>query len=211
MQLFGRALGACAVAATLTIIPGAVHAQRGDSYTWKVGLQGGSMIFETRTQESQFMPSVGAHVLIMGARGGLLFGVDEGLGSDEQSGSIRFNDLRRYQAVLVAFPVALPLEPYFGIGGGILQAVAPTVDPVVTDPFEREDLLEAAEEASTHAYATALFGVQGRWGRLTAFAQAQVGTSPGSDKLLRGPLYTIHGGIRIGLGSAKEGIRSGGY
>jgi hypothetical protein len=24
-------------------------------------------------------------------------------------------------------------------------------------------------------------------------------------------LYTIHGGIRIGLGSTKEGVRAGGY
>jgi hypothetical protein len=211
MQLFRRAFGVSAVVALLTVTPSAVHAQRGDSYTWKIGLQAGSIIYETRTQESEFMPSGGAHVLIMAARGGLMFGIDEGFGSEERSGAVMFNDLRRYQAVLVAFPVALPLEPYFGAGGGIMQVVSPTIDPIITDPFERAELQEQAREASTHAYATALFGLQGRWGRLTAFGQAQVTTGPGDDKLLRGAAYSIHGGIRIGLGSAKEGIRAGGY
>ena len=134
-----------------------------------------------------------------------------GFGSDERSGLIVFNDVRRYQAVLMAFPVNAPLEPYFGVGGGILQVVGPRVDDSVTDPFDREELAAAAEEASSHAFATAIAGVQGRWGRLTAFGQAQIGTSPNRDKLLRGALYSVHGGIRIGLGSAKEGVRAGGY
>mgnify|MGYP000095934062 CR=1 FL=1 len=46
---------------------------------------------------------------------------------------------------------------------------------------------------------------------LPAFAQAQIGTAPRDDKLLRGATYSLHGGIRIGLGSAKEGVKAGGY
>lgn len=212
MSQIQRAFGACLVALALTAVtPGRATAQRDDSYTWKLGLQAGSMMIQTRTQDTKILPSAGAHILIMGRRGGLMVGVDEGLGSDEQSGLILFNDVRRYQAVLMAFPVKAPLEPYFGVGGGIMQVISPRVDPVVQDPFTRADLLSSAQDASAYAFMTGLAGVQGRWNRFTAFAQAQIHTAPGDDKLIRGASYSFHGGIRIGLGSAKEGVKAGGY
>ncbi|MFZ9683052.1 MAG: hypothetical protein ACO3DQ_07610 [Cephaloticoccus sp.] len=210
MMRFQWLTGALALAACLAM-PGSLSAQRTDSHTWKLGLQAGAMIVQTATQDSEVIPSFGAHVLVMAKRGGLLVGVDEGFGSDERSGLILFNDVRRYQAVLMAFPVNAPLEPYIGLGGGILQVVGPRVDDAVTDPFDRRELADAAEEANAHAFVTALAGVQGHWGRLTAFAQAQIGSSPNRDRLFRGALYSVHGGIRIGLGSAKEGGRAGGY
>ena len=210
MMLNRRVLGTLALVATLTL-PAAVQAQRGDSYTWKLGLQAGSMIFQTRTQDTEVIPSVGAHFLIMAKRGGLMVGVDEGFGSDEESGLIVFNDIRRYQAVLMAFPVNAPLEPYFGVGGGLLQVVGPRVNSSVTDPFDREEILASADDATTHAFATLMAGVQGRWGRLNVFGQGQLSTAPQRDKLLRGVMYSIHGGIRIGLGSTKEGVAAGGY
>ncbi len=92
------------------------------------------MIFQTRTQDTEVLPSFGAHLLIMASRVGLQVGIDEGFGSDERSGLALFNDLRRYQAVLIAFPFSAPLEPYVGIGGGFLQAVGVRVDAVVQDP-----------------------------------------------------------------------------
>lgn len=211
MTLFRRAVGVFALAFTLASVPAVVAAQRGDSFTWKLGIQGGSMVFQTRTQDNTFIPSAGAHFLIMARRGGLMVGIDEGFGSDERSGLVLFNDLRRYQAVLMAFPVALPLEPYFGVGGGIMQVVSPRIDPVVTDPFEREQLLTDAEDASASAYATFLAGVQGRAGRLSVFGQYQLTTAPGRDKLLKGAGHSLHGGIRIALGSSREGVREGGY
>lgn len=211
MTLYRRALALSALATALVVFPGTARAQRGDSFTWKLGLQGGSMIFQTRTQDSEVIPSGGAHFLIMAHRGGLMVGVDEGFGSDERSGAILFNDIRRYQAMLMAFPVALPLEPYFGVGGGIIQVVSPRVDPAITDPFDQAELLAAANEASTSAFASFLAGVQGRWGRVTVFGQYQIHTAPDNRKLLRGPMHSVHGGIRIALGSSREGVRSGGY
>jgi hypothetical protein len=211
MTLFRRVVGAFVLATTIATIPGVAAAQRGDSFTWKLGVQGGSMIFQTLTQDNTLIPSGGAHFLIMARRGGLMVGVDEGFGSDERSGQVLFNDLRRYQAVLMAFPVSLPLEPYFGAGGGLMQVVGPRIDPVITDPFEREALRDAANDASVAAFATFLAGIQGRWGRVTAFGQYQLHTAPGEDSLLRGVMHSIHGGIRIALGSSREGVRAGGY
>ncbi|MDX2207601.1 MAG: hypothetical protein SFU57_08180 [Gemmatimonadales bacterium] len=210
MMLYRRVFGMFALA-TLVTLPASSQVLRDDSHTWKLGLQGGSMVFQTRTQDYEAVPSVGAHLLIMAKRGGLMVGVDEGFGDDEQSGQIVFNDIRRYQAVLMAFPVAGKIEPYFGAGGGLLQVVGPRVSSLVTDPLEREALLDAADDATTHAFATFLAGVQGKWGRSSVFVQTQISTAPGSDKLLRGALYSFHGGIRIGLGSTREDVRAGGY
>ena len=121
MTLFRRAVTACTLGSLLGL-PIAAHAQRADSYTWKLGFDVGSMIFTTHSQASTVIPSAGAHVMIMARRSGLMLGVDEGFGSDERTngGLILFNDLRRYQAVLVAFPFKSALEPYFGVGGGLL-------------------------------------------------------------------------------------------
>ena len=211
MTLFRRATGVLALAALAATLPQTAAAQRDDSFTWKIGVEAGPMIFETQTQESSVIPSIGAHFLVMSRRGGLMAGIDEGLGSDERSGLIQFNDLRRFQAVLMAFPVDAPLEPYFGVGGGILQVVSPRVDNTVTDPFEREDLLDTARDAAASAFATFLAGVQGKWGRVTAFGQYQLHTSPGDDKLLKGAMHSIQGGIRVALGSSREGVSAGGY
>lgn len=212
MMFFRRAATACALG-LLVGLPTVGHAQRADSYTWKFGLDAGSMIFTTRSQDSKVIPSAGAHVMIMARRSGLMVGVTEGFGSDEKTngGLILFNDLRRYQAVLMAFPLKLALEPYFGAGGGILQVVGPRVDPIVQDPSDRQALLAVAQEASSSGFVTGLVGVQGRWKRLSVFGQYQIHSSPSDDKLLKGAMHSFHVGIRMGLGSAKDGVRAGGY
>ncbi len=210
MKRFRYGVAICAGTLLLSA-PGALRAQRSDSYTWKLGLEAGVAAFQTRSQDTKFLPSAGAHLMIMARRGGLIFGVDEAIGTDEQSNQILFNDIRRYQATLVAFPSQLPLEPYFGVGAGIIQVVNPRVVSDVTDPTDRAFLLADAKDHSASGYLGALFGIQGRWGRVSAFGQLQAGTSPGDDKLLKGGFYTIHGGIRIGLGSAREGVSAGGY
>lgn len=211
MMLYRRALALSALVTLLVTLPDTATAQRGDSFSWKLGVQGGSFIFQTKTQDSEVIPSAGAHFLIMSRRSGLMVGVDEGFGSDQRSGVVLFNDIRRYQAMLMAFPVALPLEPYFGVGGGVIQVVSPRIDPAITDPFEQAGLLNAAQEASASAYASFLAGVQGRWGRVTVFGQYQIHTSPANNKLLRGAMHSVHGGVRVALGSSREGVRSGGY
>lgn len=212
MTFFRRAATACALG-LLVGLPNAAHAQRADSYTWKFGLDAGSMIFTTRSQDSKVIPSAGAHVMIMARRTGLMAGVTEGFGSDEETGGglILFNDLRRYQAVLMAFPLQLALEPYFGVGGGLLQVVGPRVSAAVQDPTDRQLLLSAAQESSTSGFLTGLVGVQGRWKRLAVFGQYQLHSSPSDDKLLKGAMHSFHVGIRMGLGSAKDGVRAGGY
>ncbi len=180
---------------------------RGDAQTWRLGLNGGVLSVRTQTQDATMLPMAGAHLHIMANRTALMLGVDEAFGADEEVGLVRFNDIRRYQAVLLAHPFDRRLEPYFGVGIGIHQVVRPRVADIVTDPTTRANLLDAADRASTAAYLTALGGIQGRWGRFTAFGQYQIGSAPTSDKLLRGVTHSIVGGIRIGLGSSQDDLR----
>jgi len=212
MTFFRRAATASMLGLLLGL-PSVAQAQRDDSYTWKFGLDFGSMIFSTHTQPSSAIPSAGAHILVMAKRSGLMVGVTEGFGSDETSagGLILFNDIRRYQAVLMAFPIKGAIEPYFGVGGGLLQAVNPRVDPVVQDPVDRAELQSAADSASTSGFMTGLVGVQGRWKGLSIFAQYQLGSAPNDDKLLASVLHSFHAGLRFSLGSAREGTKAGGY
>jgi hypothetical protein len=213
MTLFRHrvAIAAIAIAATL---PGTAAAQRGDSYTWKLGINAGVMAFQTvGNLQTTVIPSAGAHFMVMARRGGLMVGVDEGIGTNEKAtDNVLFNDLRRYQAVLMAFPVSGAVEPYFGGGVGIMQVVGPRVDhQQITDPVEQAAILADARERSASGFLTALVGVQGRMGRVTIFAQYQAGTSPSDDKLLHGSTQTLLGGLRIGLGSARDGVAAGGY
>ena len=47
--------------------------------------------------------------------------------------------------------------------------------------------------------------------KLVVYGQYQVTSSPSAGSLLVGPTHTLVGGIRFGLGNAKEGVRGGGY
>lgn len=203
------AISAVALAAALH---GTAAAQRDDSYTWKLGINVGAMSFQTVGQpQTTTVPSVGAHLLIMAHRGGLLVGIDEGVGTNEQAtGNVLFNDVRRYQAVLMAFPISGPVEPYFGGGIGILQVVGPRVDHnLITDPSQQATILADAQGRSATGFLTLLAGIQGRWKRLTVFVQYEAATSPSDDRLLQGSTQTLLGGIRLGLGTAREGVSAG--
>ena len=213
MTLFRHRVAITAVALAATL-PLAASAQRSDSYTWKLGLNVGAMAFQTvGNLQTTVVPSVGAHVLIMAKRGGLQFGFDEGVGTNEHAtANVLFNDVRRYQAILMAFPVSGAVEPYFGAGGGILQIVGPRVDhQLITDPTQQQTILDNARDRSSTGFVAIVAGVQGRWKRFTVFAQYQAGTSPSDDKLLHGATQSVLGGLRIGLGSAREGVAAGGY
>jgi hypothetical protein len=205
------AIAGLAIAAT---VPGTAGAQRNDSYTWMLGINAGAMAFQTvGNLQTTVVPSAGAHFLVMAGRGGLMVGVDEGIGTNEKAtDNVLFNDVRRYQGVLMAFPVSGSVEPYFGVGGGILQVVGPRVDhQQITDPVEQAAILADARDRSATGFVTILAGIQGHLKRATIFAQYEASTSPSDDKLLHGSTQTLLAGLRFGLGSAREGVAAGGY
>jgi hypothetical protein len=216
-------------AAALALVLGTAHltaqAPGNGNFQWYVGGQGGVTFFKTPTQGRSGIPTFGGHALIVAKRTGLMLSVDEAVGSNEQSSytdaggvqTVTFNDIRRYSAVLMAFPIRAAAQPYLGIGYGIIHVVNPT--PTSSAAFQSD-----AAELGSAGFGTFVGGLQFQVGRFMAFGQYQI-TSAASQRaatdgagnvvavgrLLDGPTHTFTGGLRIGLGSARDDVRAGGY
>jgi hypothetical protein len=183
------------------------------------------MFFKTPTQSRSAIPTFGGQALIVAKRTGLMLSFEEGVGSDETSAytdvggvqPVTFNDIRKYSATLMAFPIRSAAQPYFGVGYGLIHVVNPR-------PLAGGSSSNATDLGSS-GFGTFIGGLQFQVGRMMAFGQYQITTSPSghtivdqtgnfvaSGRLLDGPTHTFTGGLRIGLGSARdEGTRAGGY
>ncbi|HKT59055.1 MAG TPA: hypothetical protein VJQ46_03330 [Gemmatimonadales bacterium] len=217
-------------AAALALVLGTAHlaAQRAPgngNFQWYVGGQGGVMFFKTPTQDRSGIPTFGGHALIVAKRTGLMISVDEAVGSDETAAytdangtqAVTFNDIRRYSAVLMAFPIRAAAQPYLGVGYGIIHVVNPS--PASAAAFQSD-----AQEIGSAGFGTLVGGVQFQVGRFMAFGQYQITSAAAQQKahdaagnvvavgrLIDGPTHTFSGGLRIGLGSARDDVRAGGY
>ena len=216
------ALALCLGAASLA----AQGPVQGD-FQWYIGGQAGVLVFRTPAQTRGGMFMAGAHTLITARRTALLLSVDEGVGSNEQSAyfdatgttqTVQFNDIRKYSAVLIAFPIRSAAQPYLGIGVGLLHAVnpEPTGTAFATPAALAQAQQDAAELGST-GFATLVGGLQFKVGRLVAFGQYQLTSAQGNKttesgatgRLIVGSTHTFSGGLRISLGSSRETPRSG--
>jgi hypothetical protein len=202
------------------------------TFQWYLGGQGGILNFET-IEGRRTIPLAGAHLMIIARRTGLLLSVDEGLGSSEvgvytlqtvgsdgtvtqeQTVAAGFKDLRKYSAMLLAFPIRGPATPYFGIGVGILHTSGNTPD---------DDFTKGVGSAG---FGSLIGGLNFRVSRLSAFGQYQITTAPPEQvfsqrftdgsrmvafgNLFKGPTHTFTAGLRFGLGGARERATSGGY
>ena len=205
------------------------------NFQWYVGGQGGILTFETAIQGATAIPVAGAHLLITARRTGLLLSAEHAFGSSELSAytmqefdstgtlvssqaiPVSFGYLRKYSAMLMAFPIKGPLTPYFGIGVGIVHLGGNGVS---------EDGVARAFGSS--GFGSLLGGLNFRVGPLSAFGQYQVTSGPSTQvfsdvipeqkstiisfgHLLDGPTHTFSAGLRLGLGNARERASGGGY
>jgi hypothetical protein len=225
MRTLIRSIPGAALVLALGSATLAAQAPGNGNFQWYVGGQGGVTFFKTPTQGRTGIPVFGGHTLIVAKRTGLMLSVEEAVGSDETSAytdgggvqSVTFNDIRKYSAMLMAFPLRSPAQPYLGVGYGILHVVNPS--PASSGAFQSD-----ANELGSFGFGSFVGGLQFQVGRFMAFGQYQITTSPSqkavtsSDgtvlavgRLLDGPTHTFSGGLRIGLGSARENVRGGGY
>ena len=201
------------------------------TFQWYVGGSGGIMNFETPLEGRETKPMGGAQLLITARRTGLLLSVEQSFGSSSSSFTNvtmldstdavqssedvfqTFKYLRKYSAMLMAFPIKGPLTPFFGIGVGILHAggYAPEVSNAV----------------GSSGFGSLLGGLNFRVSRFSAFGQYQVTTGPRlqvsshdgpakstitiSGNSYTGPTHTFSAGLRFGLGNARERATGGGY
>ena len=197
---------------------------RDQRFKWSFGVQGGALFFSTQRQTQSGMPVAGAHISVVSRRGGLQLGVEEGFGSaepsafvDPNSGNLvregTFDHLRRYGFNLTGYPVRGTVEPYLGLGFGVLQVVDWKFNDseVFASGDEAALAAQSAKERSASAFASLLAGFQFRVGRMAAFGQYQISTGPRAGDLLRGTGHSIMAGLRFSLGSAREDIKGGGY
>lgn len=211
-------------AVLLAQAPLAAQQLREDSFKWYVGAQGGVLVFESQTQDRTGIGTAGVHTLIMAKRAALQLSVEEAFGSNEPSAfgdalapngtrPVTFDRLRKYSAMLMAFPLrAAKVEPFFGVGFGIMHTVDTQVEGIVTSPDEASEAVREAKDRGSSGFGSLLGGLQARLSPLfVIFGQYQVTTSPSSGSLLVGPTHTVAGGFRFAIGGAKEGIRGGGY
>jgi hypothetical protein len=223
MRTLSRTIPVVALAALILAPRLAAQDKRaGDAFKWYIGPQGGVLIFETPNQTKGAIPSVGAHVQIMARRTGLLLSFEEGIKQNQKTsfadpsapGGVRqvlFNDLRKYTAALVAYPFRGHLQPFLGLGVGILQTgnEYPQDPGGVLTPAQKDSLTSVANSLGSYGFGTALAGLQARAGGIALFGQAQIMSGPGSGKLLTGASFAFEGGIRISLGGAREDVTSG--
>lgn len=224
MRMVIRSIPVLALALGLSVTQAAAQQQPGNGdFQWYIGPQAGVMLFKTPTQGSTAIPAFGGQTLIVARRTGLLISVEEGVGSDETSAysdlagtqTVTFNDIRKYSAMLMAFPIKSAAQPYLGVGWGIIHVV----NPQTSSGFHDD-----AVDLGSSGFGSFIGGLQFQVGRFMAYGQYQITTGAANDtvedatgapvafgRLLEGPTHTFSGGLRFGLGSSREKPQTGGY
>ena len=234
MRMFTRIIP---LAALVLGLPGehllAQQPGNGGGFQWYIGGQGGIMNFGSPVEGRKTQPMGGAHLLITARRTGLLLSVEQSFGPtvqssysvqvfdslgnfvDQQEIPVSFKYIRKYSAMLLAFPIKGPVTPFFGIGVGIQHTGGHTP----ADGF--------ATDLGSSGFGSLMGGLNLRVSRFSAFGQYQVTTGPrqqsssvtfrdGSSmtafgNLFTGPTHTLSAGLRFGLGNARERPQGGGY
>jgi hypothetical protein len=244
MRILKQSLALVALGSLLVVAPSVAQQAGTSPFKWYVGGHGGVTSFRTNAGGRELMPVAGGHILITAKRTGLLLSVDQGFGSDEPTQTLfeirdsvgatinsgvadwTFQGIRRYSAVLMAYPIRnANVQPFVGIGGGIAHTTGNSAGPFADRVIE--------SDLSSTGFGTAVAGLEFRVGPLSAFGQYQITTKQGfkivSTVLQQSPdgrvlfsrldygewtlgaFHTITGGLRLSLGSAKESVNKGGY
>lgn len=213
---------ATAAALIMVLGPSTLAAQGGrNPFSWYFGGSGGVLIFETPRQERGGMPMAGANMMITARRTALLISVEEGFGDNEVSSfvdptapggsrDVTFNDIRKYSAVLMAYPLRSHAQPFLGVGFGLMHLHNPQPQNTLT-PAERASADSAATSLGSYGFGSFVAGLQLQVGGFALYGMYQFTTGPDKGKLLTGPTHSLTAGLRFSLGSAKEGITGGGY
>lgn len=202
--------------------PAAAQHRLDQSFLFSVGAQGGTYSFETAAQTRSWLGSAGAHAMIQARRTGLLISIDQAWGDQEQAflsdptavGGLReyrFDAIRRYSFLLTGYLTKTRLQPYLGVGAGIVQVVDPQPVGPFTNPDNRSAAQDAGRELGSSGFVSGLVGAQYQVKPVELFVQYQmVGAMASGDyqgysgRLLVGPGHYVMAGLRVILGTARE-------
>jgi hypothetical protein len=238
MRILKQSLALVALGSLFVVAPSAAQKAGTSPFKWYVGAHGGVTSFRTNAGGRDLMPVAGGHILITAKRTGLLLSVDQGFGSDVPTQTLyeirdagdttiqagvsnwTFQGIRRYSAILMAYPVRnANIQPFVGLGVGIAHTTGNSAGPFADGSIE--------SNLSSTGFGTAVAGLEFRLGPLSAFGQYQITTKQGFSQVSNdlqggfrridygewtmGAFHTITGGLRLSLGSARESSGSGGY
>ena len=193
-------------------------------YQWYWGAQGGAFVSKTNTQPLVYDPIVGGHWLITARRTALYVAYEQAFFlSDAQAvifdnnssgcslGSapcrdVAFHDMRRLMFGVLAFPAQKVIEPFAGGGFALMQVLNPIVDCTGCDLSQTVQANDIVHDASSRAFFWLMGGLQINYSsKLNVFAHYLL-TSSAPNFLIDGNTHTLQGGVRLSLGTAKEGL-----
>ena len=193
-------------------------------YQWFWGAQGGAFVSKTNTQPYVYDPVVGGHWLITARRTALYVAYEQAIfltdahavifdpgssGSSVGAGfrDVTFHDMRRIMFGVLAFPTQKIIEPFAGGGFALMQVLNPLVDCSSCATLgEAVAASDRAHDASSKAFFWLMGGLQINYSsKLNVFAHYFI-TSSAPGFLLEGNTHSFQGGIRLSLGTSKEGI-----
>jgi len=205
-----------AVTTFAILYPAAGAAQQGHLFNDAlfVGAKAGLANFETDAAGSSTEPSIGGEMLITRTHAGLLLSIDQSFFTGTSSVPdnfgepfpVRMKDMRRYSAVVLAFPVAWgTIRPYGGVGFAlnVIQNVALGATPSSGD---QQAAVEAnlADQKDRTAFLT-MVGVQAQYLRFSIFGQATYMPAQARFLFNSRPTFFLEGGIRFNIAKSKSG------
>lgn len=214
-----------ALVAIALVRPAAGQVPEDRSHRWYWGATAGGFAYKTNDQSYVIDPMIGVHWLITGKRTALYVGAEQAFlltqaratVVDQSTGSahdVTFDQVRRLFIGLMAFPLQQHIEPFAGVGVGLITIQNPTADcsgatltAVCSTPADAANAEALAQSAGSKAIGWAIGGVQINVGKLAVFGQYMV-NSAANNFLLSGATHTFSGGVRYSFGSSKEDVTS---
>ena len=194
------------------------------NFQWYWGAQGGFFLSKTNTQPYVYDPIVGGHWLITSRRTALYVAYEQALFLSDANAvifdpnssgcsvgsapcrDVTFNRVRRLMFGVLAYPTQKVIEPFGGLGFAIMQILNPVVDCTGCDLSQASQADDRVNDASSKAFFWVIGGLQINYSsKLNVFAQWLM-TSSAANFLLQSNTHSLQGGVRVSLGTSKEGI-----
>src|SRR2546428_622164 len=226
IEVTGDYIATTNLASTQNIDVSTVSGGRGfnTTFNWYWGAQGGFFVSKTNTQPYVYDPIAGGHWLITSRRTALYVAYEQAfflsdanavIFDPNSSGcsvgaapcrDVSFNGVRRLMFGVLAYPTQKVIEPFGGGGFAIMQILNPVVDCPGCDLSQFSQADDRVNDAASKAFFWIMGGLQINYSsKFNVFAHYLL-TSGASNFLLLSNTHTLQGGVRISLGTSKEGI-----
>jgi hypothetical protein len=205
-----------AIGALAALAPRAAQAQTDREFenSWFWGVKGGVMQFWTSDVNHAPAPLIGLDMLITRRNVGLNVSMDQSFFDETgqypeydfdgvslgTQGRARIQDMRRYQASILAFPKRYgTLRPYAGVGFAL--NVIQKTESIESDPNADAD--QSIEDVRSRGAVLFTGGLQGQFRRVALFGQATLMPAKNRSFFTDGETVFLEFGVRYNIGSSR--------